>query len=96
MNIPKTVKVGDVVRVEAIDLTKRSGTLTTEEKHNPQMEVDIYGKVLIIQPEYIGLVFCEDVSGDEDSNFDERLYIPRGCIRDITIFKRGKNGKARS
>ena len=88
MNTPKTVKVGDVVEIIALDLTKHNGEMDETEIIEPEMDVLIYGEVFVIQKKYIAVMFCKDLAKHINSNFDERLYIPIGCIKKIIILRR--------
>lgn len=88
-------EVGDVVEVCALDLMLYSGSgdLSSE----GLLPVRIFGKVLIADKEKICIAMAETMEwGHGESNFDERMYIPIGCVLEVNVLKQKgrKNGKA--
>lgn len=82
-----TVHVNDIVAIHANDLCAWSGKKQSDEG---VQQVYGYGKIIFIDDKQIGLALLESVEGEEDSNFDYRIYIPLGCINSIELLQKGK------
>ena len=78
-------KVGDVVRVNALDLMKYSGECISCDL----LPVYVYGKVDDITKDTIVIRMAEDCDG-ESSNFDERMVLPIGCVLETLVLIKGK------
>ena len=78
-------KVGNIVRLEAVDTTKYVGN----EYEYPLMVVYVYGRVESISDETIVIVMAEEKS-DTVSNFDERIVFPVSCILNAEVLIKGK------
>lgn len=88
-------KVGDIVSVHALDLLFYEGYGNISEEG--LMPVYVFGRLILMDNEKICVAMAENaVAAHGDSNFDQRMYIPIGCVLDVNVLKQKgrKNGKA--
>lgn len=83
MKIPK---LNSIVWVEAYDLITFTGETSLDEDVLP---VNIYGKLILADDKKVGVSLMETAIDEGKCNFDQRIYIPIGCISKITCLKKG-------
>jgi len=82
----KNLKENNVVMVEALDLTTFDGEAATNEDLLP---VVVYGRVISVDKIKVCIATMESADGEHgESNFDQRIYIPLGCIVEVTHLRK--------